>query len=163
MFNRLLDPEGYKLPRLAQLGPQIGAEVQRLQALTLPQLATEVMTKAFTPDYTPGDGYTGLGAIADNFLPDYGAPRAGDTTTPEEYALCDLLAEGMQLLEQARLVRPKFGYSGSLAGYGWVTTRLGRTVLASGTVQRTVERLGVTERVGLSPRAAWMGAPGRPA
>jgi hypothetical protein len=101
MFNRLLDPEGYKLPRLAQLGPQIGAEVQRLQALTLPQLATEVMTKAFTPGYTPGDGYTGLGAIADNFLPDYGAPRAGDTTTPEEYALCDLLAEGIQLLEQA--------------------------------------------------------------
>src|SRR5215471_19311108 len=91
MFNRLLDPEGYKLPRLAQMGPQIGAEVQRLQALTLPQLATEVMTKAFTPDYTPGDGYTGLGSIADNFLPDYGAPRAGDTTTPEEYALCDLL------------------------------------------------------------------------
>ncbi len=39
MFNRLLDPEGYKLPRLAELGPQIGVEVQRLQALTLPQLA----------------------------------------------------------------------------------------------------------------------------
>ena len=99
------------------------------------------MTKAFTPEYTPGDGYTGLGAIADNFLPDYGAPRAGDTTTAEEYALCDLLAEGMQLLEQARLVRPKFGYDGSLAGYGWVTTRLGRTALASGTVRGTLEQL----------------------
>jgi hypothetical protein len=47
----------------------------------------------------------------------------------------------MQLLEQARPVRPKFGYSGSLAGYDWVTTRLGRTALASGTVQSTVERL----------------------
>ena len=32
-------------------------------------------------------------------------------------------------------------YDGSLAGYGWVTTRLGRTALASGTVQNTVERL----------------------
>ena len=42
MFNRLLDPQGYKLPRLAELGPQIGVEVQRLQALALPQLATEV-------------------------------------------------------------------------------------------------------------------------
>src|SRR5262249_8125543 len=158
-FNRLLDPKGYKLPRLAELGPQIGVEVQRLQALTLPQLATEVMTKAFTPDYTPGGGSTGLGSMADNFLPDYGAARAGDTTTPQEYALCALLAEGIQLLEQARLVRPKCGYNGSLAGYGWVTTRLGRAVLASGTVQRTVERLGVTERVGLSPRAAWISAP----
>jgi hypothetical protein len=35
MFNRLLDPDGYKLPRLPELGAQIGAEVQRLQALTL--------------------------------------------------------------------------------------------------------------------------------
>lgn len=141
MFNRLLDPQGYKLPRLAELGPQIGVEVQRLQALTLPQLATEVMTKAFTPEYTPGDGYIGLGAIADNFLPDYGAPRAGDTTTAEEYALWDLLAEGVQLLQQARLLRPKFGYNGNLAGYGWVTTRLGRTALASGSVPSTVEHL----------------------
>lgn len=134
MFNRLLDPSGDKLPRLAQLGPQIGAEVQRPQALTLPQLATEIMTKAFTPAYTPGDGATGLGGIADNVLPDYGAPRAGDTTTTEEYALRDLLAEGVQLLEQARLLRPKFGYGGNVASYGWVTTRLGRTVLAAGTV-----------------------------
>jgi hypothetical protein len=141
MFNRLLDPEGSKLPRLAQLGPQIGVEVSRLQALALSQLATEIMTKAFKPEYTPGAGMTGLGAIADYFLPDYGAPRAGDTTTDEEYALCDLLAEGVQLLEQARLVRPTFGYGGNLASYGWVTTRLGRSALASGSVLGSVERL----------------------
>jgi hypothetical protein len=114
-------------------------------------------TGCWTPKVASCPGSPGWGR------PDYGAPRAGDTTTPEEYALCDLLAEGMQLLEQARLVRPKFGCNGSLAGYGWVTARLGRTVLAVGTVQSTVERLGVTERVGLSPRAARMGAPGRPA
>ena len=49
-----------------------------------------------------------LGAIADYFLPDYGAPRAGDTTSVEEF-----------------------------------TTRLGRAVLASGSVQSAVERLAV--------------------
>lgn len=140
MFNKLLDPEGSKLPRLAELGPQIGVEVRRLEALTLAQLAAEVMTNAFTPEYTPGSGMTGLSGIADNFLPDYGAPRAGDTTTAEEHVLCDLIAEGVQLLEHARLVRPKFGYGGSLAGYGWVTTRLGRWALATGNVQSTVER-----------------------
>jgi hypothetical protein len=43
--------------------------------------------------------------------------------------------------KQARLVRPKFGYDGSLADYGWVTTRLGRTALASGTVRGTLEQL----------------------
>ena len=60
--------------------------------------------------------------------------------TEEEYALRDLIAEGVQLLEQARLVRPKFGYSGNVAS-GWVTTRLGRLALAAGTVPATVERL----------------------
>jgi hypothetical protein len=141
MFNKLLDPEGSKLPRLAELGPQIGVETRRLDALTLAQLATEVMTRAFTAEYTPGTGMIGLGGIADYFLPDYGAPRSGDTTSPEEHTLSDLLAEGVQLLEHARLVRPRFGYGGGLAGYGWVTTRLGRWALASGNVQSTVERL----------------------
>jgi hypothetical protein len=143
MFNKLLDPEGYKLRRLAELGPQIGVEVRRLEALTLPQLATEVMTKAFKPDYAPGTGMIGLGGIADYFLPDYGAPRAGDTTSEEEYALNDVLAEGVQLLEQARLVRTRFGYNGNLASFGWVTTRLGRWALASGNVPSVVERLAV--------------------
>lgn len=143
MFNKLLDPEGSKLPRLAELGPQIGVEVKRLEALSLPQLATEVMTNAFTPEYAPGAGMTGLGAITDYFLPDYGAPRAGDTTSAEEHVLCDLIAEGVQLLEHAGLLRPKFGYGGSLAGYGWVTTRLGRWALATGNVQSTVDRLAL--------------------
>ena len=141
MFNKLLDPEGSKLPRLAELGPQIGVEVQRLEALTLPQLATEIMARAFSPQWTAGAGMIELGAITDYFLPDYGAPRAGDTSSAEEYALRDLIAEGVQVLEHARLVRPTFGYGGNLAGYGWTTTRLGRTALASGSVQGAVERL----------------------
>src|SRR5215472_16271122 len=103
-----------KLPRLAELGPQIGVEVDRLEALTIAQLATEVMTRAFKPEYIPGGSMTGLGTIIDFFLPEYGAPRAGDVTSQQEYVLRDLLAEGMQVLEQARLVRPRYGYSGNL-------------------------------------------------
>jgi hypothetical protein len=144
VFNKLLDPEGSKLPRLAELGPQIGTEVTRLEALTLSQLAAEVMTKAFKPEWTPGGGMTGLGGIADYFLPDYGPPRAGDATSVEEYALRDMIAEGVQLLEHVGLVRPAFGYGGNLAGFGWVTTRLGRSALASGSVQQAVERLAGT-------------------
>jgi hypothetical protein len=143
MFNKLLDPEGSKLPRLAELGPQIGVEVSRLDGLTPVQLASEIMTKAFSNEYTPGGGMIGIGGIADYFLPDYGAPRAGDTTSPQEHALSDLIAEGVQLLEHARLVRPKFGYGGSLANFGWVTTRLGRWALTSGNVQTALERLTV--------------------
>src|SRR5262249_14468579 len=63
MFNKLLDPEGYKLPRLCELGPQIGQVVGRLEALTIPQLATEIMTKAFKPDWVPGGGMMDLGGI----------------------------------------------------------------------------------------------------
>ena len=143
MFNKLLDPEGSKLPRLAELGPQIGEEYRRLDALTLPQLATEIMNKAFRPDYTPGTGMIELVGITDLFLPDYGPERAGDMTTPEEYALRDVVAEGVQLLEQARLLRPKFGYSGGVSDYGWVTTRFGRWALASDNVQSVVERFAV--------------------
>jgi hypothetical protein len=131
MFNKLLDPGGSKLPRLSELGPQIGAEVERLETLTVVQLATEVMTKAFKPDYTPGSGIQELGGIKDYFLPDYGPERAGDTTPEQELALEDLLAEGVQLLEHARLVRPKFGYSGNVACSGWITTRPGRSALAA--------------------------------
>ena len=141
MFNKLLDPEGYKLPRLCELGPQIGQEVGRLEMLTMPQLATEIMTKAFKPDWTAGAGMMDLGGITDFFLPDYGAPRLGDVTTAEEYALRDMIAEGMQVLEQARLVRPEFGYNGSLASYGWVTTRLGRAALAAGAVLSRIGQL----------------------
>jgi len=141
VLNRWLDPDGYKLPRLAELGPQIGVEVNRLDALTISQLATEIMTRAFKPEYAPGGSMTGLGTIADSFLPEYGAPRAGDFTSQQEFALRDLLAEGMQVLEQARLVRPRFGYNGNVAEHGWVTTRLGRWALATGNVQGTIERV----------------------
>ena len=140
MFNKLLDPEGSQLPRLAELGPQIGAEVQRLSALTLTQLAAEVMTRAFTPEFIAG-GLTGLGAVAGYFLPDYGPPRAGDSMSLEEYELRDLVAEGLQVLEQARLIRPAFGYNGNVAGTGWVTTRLGRSALASRNVPAALEQV----------------------
>jgi hypothetical protein len=139
MFNRLLDPEGSKLPRLCDLGPEIAPEVQRLGALPLPELATEVMTKAFTPDYEPGSGAKEVGAIADHFMPEYGSMRMGDTNPPEWFALCDLLAEGVQLLEHARLVRPKMWLSGSVASYGWTTTRAGRAALSAGSVESMLD------------------------
>jgi hypothetical protein len=140
MFNKLLDPEGSKLPRLSQLGPQVGAEVERLWALPIKQLAIEVMNRAFSADYNPGAGIQELGGIVDSFLPEYGAMRMGDTTPPEVVALEDLLAEGVQVLEHARLIRPKFGYSGQVACQGWVTTRIGRSALAAGTVQTALNR-----------------------
>jgi hypothetical protein len=141
MFNKLLDPEGSKLPRLSQLGPQVGAEVQQLWALPIGQLAAEIMTRAFSPDYNPGAGIQELGGIVGRFLPECGPERMGDTTPPEVVALEDLLAEGVQLLEHARLVRPKFGYSGQVACDGWATTRLGRSALASGTVQSMLDQV----------------------
>jgi len=101
MLNSWLDPDGYKLPRLAELGPQIGVEVSRLEALTIAQLAAEVMTRAFKPEYVPGGSMTGLGTISDCFVPEYGAPRADDFTSQEEYVLRDLLAEGMHGISPA--------------------------------------------------------------
>ncbi len=128
-------------PRLSQLGLQVAAEVERLWVLPMGQLATEVMTKAFTAEYNPCAGIQELGGIVDHFLPDYGPTRLGDITPEEVLALPDLLAEGVQLLEHARLVRPKFGYSGQVACDCWATTRLGRSAIAAGTVQSTLDQL----------------------
>lgn len=91
--------------------PQLDAEVTRLQGLTLAQLASEVMTKAFAGPYDPtNDGQDVLG-IADSFFPrpDWSIrdstvraqerPAQAESTpgTPQHQliALADIVAEGV--------------------------------------------------------------------
>ncbi len=49
--------------------PQLDAELERLSALSLPQLAAEVMTKGFTSDYDPSVTGSQADDIADEFCP----------------------------------------------------------------------------------------------
>lgn len=118
------------------------AEIERLDQLTLPALAAEVMEKAFGPgaewedpeeEVTVGGPNAGAGAtveaIATAMAPD-GSTRSVDDRT--RLRLQRLVAEGAQALEHASLVRAQT--HAATDGFDFTPTRLGRTVLAAGAV-----------------------------
>jgi hypothetical protein len=113
---------------------QLWAEAERLDALALPQLAAEVMRGAFTTDYTPD-----LTPIppTDWILVPADLKNARLDLPPElSVRLRDLAGEGMQLLEHKRLVRVEARHTGTTFSHGYLTTRLGRKALASGTLEQ---------------------------
>jgi hypothetical protein len=122
------------------------AEIDRLDQLLLPALAAEVMGKAFGPGAEwedpeeevtvdgPSDGAGAVvTAIAAEMAPD-GSTRAVDDRT--RLRLQRLVAEGMQALERASLVRAQ-AHTGTGA-LDYTPTRLGRKVLAAGAVAQVV-------------------------
>jgi hypothetical protein len=125
----------------------LDAEVERLDRLSLPALAAEVMGKAFGPgaewedpeeEVTVGgpnvDAGATVGAIAAVMAPD-GSSRGSDERSL--LRLRRLVAEGVQALEHAALVRPQMHTA--MNGLDYTPTRLGRKVLAAGAVARVVE------------------------
>ncbi len=125
----------------------VEAEIERLDQLTLPTLAAEVMAKAFGPgaawedpeeETTVGGPADGAGAtveaLATTMAPE-GSTRAVDDRT--RLRLRRLVAEGVQALEHASLVRAQMHTA--MGGFDYTPTRLGRTVLAAGAVARVVE------------------------
>jgi hypothetical protein len=124
------------------------AEVERLDRLPLPELAAEVMAKAFGPgaewedpeeEVTVGGPNVGAGAtvagIAAAMAPG-GSTRGADEKTLVR--LQRLVAEGVQALEHAALIRPQLHTSMNSLDY--TPTRLGRKVLATGAVAEVVGR-----------------------
>lgn len=134
--------------------PQLDAEVARLQGLTLVQLASEVMTKGFSAGYDPTSGDSDIGEIADQFFakPDFTlrdstvraqvhkAQAQSQPGTPEHQllVLADLVAEGVQTLEHASLVRLKTKYDGQFFNAGYVATRLGHAALQQNAVDKAL-------------------------
>jgi hypothetical protein len=115
------------------------AEVDRMSALTLPQLAGEVMTKGFGPGGPGADGAWALpNDVAGAFIP-------ADSSRGLDQSLLDAVyqvaVEGIQVLEHACLVRLQFsGAGGHNASYQvtYTATRMGRAALEQGTVDRIV-------------------------
>jgi hypothetical protein len=134
--------------------PQLDAVLERLSALSLPQLAAEVMTEGFSSNYDPGDTGRTVAVIAAGFCP---APQlrlrdttvraqkramreASDPTSTQSKSLQlqDLVREGLQALEKASLVEPKTTNQGEATMVGYVTTRLGRDALEQNAVDRAL-------------------------
>lgn len=123
------------------------AEIERLDQLPLPALAAEVMGKAFGPEAvwedpeeeaTVGGAAAGAGApvagIAAEMAP-AGAAKVADERA--RLRLQRLVAEGVQALEHAALVRPQMHAASD--GLDYTPTRLGRKVLAADAVAQVVE------------------------
>jgi len=122
----------------------LAAEIAQLDALPLAQLAVEVMVKGFGPDGPGGPGTpgtieapsldappVGLAEIARSVSPAY----AGHGVSQElQLRFTTLVAEGLQILENASLVR--ITWHGGVENY--LATRLGRTAVERGAVERVV-------------------------
>lgn len=134
--------------------PQLDAEVARLQGLTLVQLASEVMSKGFSGDYDPTSDGRDVPGIADEFFarPDWTLrdstvkaqvrksqeqAQAG-TAEHQLLVLADIVAEGVQTLEHASLVRMKTNYDGQYFNSGYVATRLGQQALQQNGVDKVL-------------------------
>jgi hypothetical protein len=128
------------------------AEYQRLYALPLPDLATEVMQKAFGPGgpgydddtitvagYRTPQGPT-VREISGLFVPFirriYYLPVENEDNFLREQVI-KLVAEGLQQLEHASLVRCQT-HSEETGGFDWAATRRGRAALDSGQVQAII-------------------------
>jgi hypothetical protein len=109
----------------------VKAEIERLSALSLVQLGAEVMTKGFGPDGpSSSDGVPSVGMIADTFVDK--AVMAGQATYD---VLRGIVAEGIQALEHASLVRPHVW--ADRAGF-YAETRYGTSVREQNAVERVL-------------------------
>jgi hypothetical protein len=105
------------------------AEIARLAALPLQQLAAEVMDKGFGPNCPASDGFVTVGMLVEQFVEN--AARYGDV----QDRLKLLVGEGVQALEHASLVCPHVW--ASHPGF-YVETRYGKTVREANAVERVL-------------------------
>jgi len=131
-------------PEDAQPEVDLAALVDRLDSLPLAKLATEVMTKGFGPggpgadedgtvtveDANADSGPT-VGDIALQFDPD---PSRADERA--RLGLYRLIAEGLQALEHAGLVRIQMHTQ--MPGFDYALTRRGRAALERDEVERVL-------------------------
>jgi hypothetical protein len=125
---------------------ELEAEIERLDQLLLPALAAEVMAKAFGPgaewedpeeEVMVGGSTARAGATVPEIttaLAPEGSIKGADERIWRR--LQRLVAEAVQALEHAALIRPQS--HNAMEGLDYTPTRFGRTVLAAGAVAEVV-------------------------
>jgi hypothetical protein len=124
-------PSGHKEKRDARRAV-LAAEADRLSALTLPQLAADVMATGFTdvPRYDENEhAYPVFAQLIKRLAPEDIGPLDGEVRS----RFAELVREGLQVLEHASLICGPI--SGSHHDY-YTLTRLGRSALERGAVDR---------------------------
>ena len=112
-------------------GAGIEGEVERLGALPLQELASEVMVRGFGPECPAGDGRPSVRMITDLMVPGGARLEQG-----AYQGLNELIGEGMQVLEHAGLVLSTIW--GGKGGLYFVATRLGKSALERNTVDQAI-------------------------
>jgi hypothetical protein len=112
-------------------GTGIEGEVERLSALALPVLASEVMVRGFGSECPADDGRPSVRMITDLLVPGGARLEQG-----AYQGLNELIGEGVQVLEHAGLVLPTIW--GGKGGLYFVATRLGKTALERNTVDQAI-------------------------
>jgi hypothetical protein len=113
----------------------VEAEVSRLRSLPLDQLAAEVLTRGFTVGDAGDHGRISVLDLAKLLVP-------GFLRLPQEevWEVEELIGEGVQLLEHARLVQCTV--AGIDRHLQWVLTRSGRGALVDGSAAGVLAKLG---------------------
>jgi|SRR4051794_38979877 hypothetical protein len=106
-------------------------EVQRVSLLAPQALAAEVMTKGFGPGGPADHAAAELQNIAGAFNPAESMFGIDDDAL---VALAQIVAEGVQVLEHACLVRFVFS-GGDISRMYWTATRAGQAAIDSGQVE----------------------------
>jgi hypothetical protein len=123
------------------------AEYERLYPMPLPDLAAEIMARAFGPGgpgynddaITVGHSTTDRGptilGISEAFVPDFdfGWEERGPEDRILRERIVKLIAEGLQMLEHASLVRCQIHYE--MDAFDYAATRYGRAMLEQGQIQ----------------------------
>ena len=114
---------------------KLRAELARIEALPLKDLAVEVMNKGFGPGGPAADAPGAPQHIAGAFNPAEGSFGIDDQALEDMFVV---VVEGLQVLEHAGLVRFLIGGSGGVYDQFYTVTRLGRAALQEGTVAQMV-------------------------
>ena len=119
----------------------LGAEVERLEALPMAQLAAEVMARGFGPGgYLPGfvqrEPYAVASAHVRNIAKMFEPEGARDTDLYKR--LYQVVGEGLQVLEHESLIWARSVAEGF--GVGYAPTRRGLAALEAGAVEQALRR-----------------------
>jgi hypothetical protein len=135
-------PEGFVVQRRDQsaglpqsageAGSPLDAEVARLNGLSLPELAAEVMTQVMVHTSRSESGPLELFNVARVLMNPHGLSDAAES----DERMRDLVGEAIQVLEQARLVRLEAWSQGQFYQVGYIVTRLGQAALEQNAVER---------------------------
>ena len=115
----------------------LAAELARLDALPMPQLGEEVLTRAAAPGGPLEGGRATTISLRQHFNPESGKFFGVDGDARD--ALNDVVLEGLHALERAALLVPEFDNGhGHLDKLHWKLTRTGRAALADGSVAQRI-------------------------